>query len=79
MVVLPLVWDYFSLNVFVLANTSHLAGFAGTLDGAGRATAHLNTFGPLPPTAVGLQMYFAGLLYEPFDFVTNPIAIAIEP
>jgi len=77
--VLPLNWDAFTGIIFQLANTPALANFYGTLDGTGSGTAQMNTFGQLPPTSLGFKMYFAYLLYYPFDFVSNPVAIEIVP
>jgi len=79
LVILPLNWDIFTGLVFKLANTPPLANFYGTLYISGNGTGQLNTFGPLPPTSVGIKMYFAYLLYYPFDFVSNPVEIEIVP
>lgn len=77
--ILPLNYDVFTNLVISLANTPAMANFHGILDGAGAAASQLNTSGPLPSSAIGLTMYFAYLLYYPYDFVSNPIAIEIVP
>ena len=51
-----------------MANSAALQYFHSVLDGSGTATATLNTGGPLPPSTVGLVMYFAYLLYYPVTF-----------
>jgi streptogramin lyase len=78
-VTLPLNWDGFTDIVISLANSQFLVDFIGLLDGSGSAAAQLNTFGPIPPTAVGATLYFAYLLPDPFDFVSNPVGIEIVP
>jgi len=55
------------------------SNFMNTLDGSGMATATFNTFGPLPPAAAGLTMYYAYALNGPWNFVSNPAVIEIAP
>lgn len=74
---LPLNWDVFTGLVFKLANSPALMNFHSAMDAGGTATAQLNTFGPLPPAAVGATMYFAFLLYQPYDFVSGAVGITI--
>jgi hypothetical protein len=50
----------------------------GTLDASGTATAQLNA-PPLRPEFVGITMHYAYALNNPFDFVSNPVAIEIVP
>jgi hypothetical protein len=49
--------------------------FLGTLDGSGTATAQLNV--PAGSGATGLTMHFAYALNNPWDFVSNPVAVEI--
>jgi len=77
MVTLPLNWDGLTSLSFTYGNTSIFPNFQGTLDGSGIGSATLDTLSPLPPGAVGATLYFAYLLYPPFDFVSNPVAIEI--
>jgi hypothetical protein len=84
MVTLPLVWDPFTDLIIGMANSPALQGFRSVLDGNGTATATLNTGGPLPPSTVGLVMYFAYLLYYPvtfypYDYVSCPVEVTILP
>jgi hypothetical protein len=51
--------------------------FMGSLDGTGSATATLNL--PPVPGAAGLTMHYAYALNNPWDFVSNPVAVEIVP
>jgi len=75
---LPLNWDAFSELALSLVNTPVFAGFAGTLDGAGRATATLDTLGPVP-VALGVTLHFAYGLHGPWNFASNPVAVRFSP
>jgi hypothetical protein len=84
MVTLPLNWDPFTDMVISLANSPALPGFHGILSNAGEASAQLNSWGPLPPSAVGVTLYFAYLLYYlpdyyPYDYVSNAVAVEVLP
>lgn len=75
---LPLVWDSFTNSLLLLVNSTVLQTFMSTLDASGSCTSMLYS-GPIDPSHVGLTMYFAFCLNEPFDFVSNPVAIEIVP
>ncbi len=75
---LPLNWDLFSDVALSLVNTPVFAAFAGTLDGAGRATATFDTLGPVP-VATGLTLHFAYGLRSPWDVASNPVAVRFSP
>jgi hypothetical protein len=75
LVTLPLNWDAFTDLVIALINTSVFTNFLGTLDGDGTATAQLNA--PSVPGIAGVTMHYAYALNNPFDFVSNPVAIRI--
>jgi hypothetical protein len=77
--VIPLNRDFFTDLTMLYANSAFFADFQGTLNFAGKATAHFNTQGPLPPGSVGRTVHFAGTLFNPFDFVTNAVAIDVVP
>ncbi|MEW6746159.1 MAG: hypothetical protein AB1486_25750 [Planctomycetota bacterium] len=79
LVTLPLNWDIFTLLTIRFANTPALANFTGLLTRSGTASSQLNTFGPLPPEAVGISMSFAHTVFPPFDWVSNPVTIVIVP
>jgi len=76
---LPVKWDAYTDLIFQMANSIFFADFTGKLDSNGGATATFDTYGPLPPTMVGLKMYYAFLLYKPFDFVSNYAKVDIVP
>jgi hypothetical protein len=78
LVTLPLNWDLFTTAMIPALNTTVFQDFLGQLDGQGRGTAYLNV-PPIPPGYVGLFMYYAYTLLNPFDFVSNPVAIEIVP
>jgi hypothetical protein len=74
---LPVNWDWFSDLEMTLLNASIFSNFASTLDAQGMASAQLNL--PPVPGAAGITMHYAYCLNNPFDFVSNPIAIEIVP
>ncbi|MEW6746254.1 MAG: hypothetical protein AB1486_26230 [Planctomycetota bacterium] len=77
---LPLNWDAFTSLVLRLLNSPAFAGFFGTLDGWGLATARFDTLGPVPPEFVGVRMYYAYfLLGWPMDFASNAVEVDIVP
>jgi hypothetical protein len=61
----------------VLINTPIFMDFLGALDASGTATAQVNA----PPILgfAGVTMHYAYALNNPFDFVSNPVAIEIVP
>jgi parallel beta-helix repeat protein len=75
MATLPINWDAFTNIVLTLLNTSVFVNFLGTLDGSGTATAQLN----VPPVTgfAPLTMHYAYALNNPWDFVSNPVAVEI--
>ena len=76
--ILPLNWDPFTDIVLSHLNTTVFTNFRGSLDGQGSAVAQLNA-PPLPPSAVGLDMFYAYCLSNPFDFASNHLEIEIVP
>jgi hypothetical protein len=75
--ILPLNWDPFTDFVLALINSSLFMNFLGSLDYNGSASAQLNA-PPLPGLA-GITMSYAFALNNPWDFVSNPVAIEIVP
>ena len=73
--ILPLNWDPLTRQFYRLANSAYLVNFQGTLNGEGMAEAQMNTFGPLPPSLVGMKMHLAFTLLSPFDFVSNAVEV----
>lgn len=78
-VTLPLNWDFFSNVVLSYTNSPALLNFKKTLDDTGEAWAHMSTMGPMPPSAVGFDMYFAYVLYNPVSYVSNPRSFHVDP
>jgi hypothetical protein len=76
---LPLNWDTFTNLVLDALGTSIFPNFYGNLDASGEAEAFMNVLGPVDPALVGLKMYFAYALNNPWDFASNPVAIEILP
>jgi hypothetical protein len=74
---LRLNWDEFTDYVIALINTPIFWNFLNTLDATGSATAQLNA-PPLPGFA-GVTMHYAYALNNPWDFLSNPVAIEIVP
>ena len=73
--VLPLNFDLFTKMTFDMANTPVFVNFRAKLNDKGFSTAQFNTFGPIP--IAGANLYFAFTLYNPFDFVSNPVTVNI--
>ncbi len=73
---LPLNWDKLTSLVAANLNSPVLSDFQGTLDERGRGRAQLN-IGPMEKKAVGLKIHFALALYDPWDFVSGPVAVEI--
>ncbi|MFH1998332.1 MAG: SBBP repeat-containing protein [Planctomycetota bacterium] len=74
---LPLNLDVFTYFIlFPLINTTLFENFLGTFDATGHSTATIHC-GPFPYYSCNL--YFAYTTYNPFDSVSQPIAIEIVP
>jgi hypothetical protein len=78
-VALPLNWDAFTYLVLSLSNTPPFTNFIGGLGPTGRASATLDTLGPVDPRHIGITMYFAYALTNPWDGVSNPVSVVIGP
>ena len=75
---LPLNWDLFTDFVLNFMHMPFFDNFLDNLDGQGENEAAM-IMAALPPGYVGLVMYFAYALNNPFDFVSNPVEIEIVP
>jgi hypothetical protein len=73
---MPLNYDWFTEFVMANLNTFIFMDFLGTTDIHGQFSCTFNC-PPLPPIAIGLNLYFAYTLYNPFDFVSNPVKLTI--
>ena len=78
-VLLPLNPDAATQLVLASTGTESFEGFAGVLDGLGRAQATFTTPGPLGPAAVGLEADFAYLTLAPFDLASNAVRVVFAP
>jgi hypothetical protein len=72
---LPLNWDFFTDFVVLNLNSVLFTNFLAPLDGAGNAAAQLNV--PPVPGLSGLVMYYAYALNNPWNFVSNQVAVQI--
>jgi hypothetical protein len=75
-------WDVFTDFVLDLVNSVVFVKFSGTLDHQGKATAIIDSLGPLPPGTAPLEMYYAyACPYREPDgwFASNPVKIYIVP
>lgn len=71
-------WDGITDLVLEYWNSVFFDEFFGALDANGQATPTFMV-NQLQPIWIGSSIYFAGTLYKPYDFVTNPVAIEIVP
>ncbi|MBU0753861.1 MAG: hypothetical protein KJ645_01890 [Planctomycetes bacterium] len=72
--ILPLNWDFWTDFTLNYANSIYFPNFRSTLDAMGRSTAQINA-PATGPTAIGVRMYYAFTLYNPFGYTSNAIAI----
>lgn len=77
MAVLPLNWDIFTDIALQLVNTPVLDKFMGQLASHGWTRGYMNV-GPIP-SAVGVDIDFAYVLNNPFDFASNPVRVSFVP
>ena len=75
--VLPLNWDLFTNTILALVNKPFFDQFTGMLDANGANTAKMQL--PPVPGYTGTVMYFAYALNNPWNFVSNPVAVEIIP
>jgi hypothetical protein len=73
---LPINWDPFTDVMLTFINSAFFFGFYGTLSGQGTQGATLY-LPPMDPAYVGIVIHFAYCLNNPFDYVSNPIAVEI--
>ena len=74
---LPLNMDDFTSTSLFLANTPIFSNFKGFLSSEGTGFARFNL--PPMPSADGKILYFAFILIDSWEFVSNPVAIRIAP
>lgn len=70
-------WTSWSMSP---ASSPWLTGFLGTLDAGGRATATMDTLGPLPLSWVGTVITATAVAYDAsgITFSANPVAITVQ-
>jgi hypothetical protein len=68
--------DWFTDLVLSFLGTPIFVDFLGQMDEWGNGAAKLN-MPPLPPGTAGITMHYAYCLYNPCDFVSNPVAVEI--
>lgn len=74
---IPLNFDAFTWHVVIpLLNSPIFSNFKSQLDESGQSTAQMNS-PELPPGYVGLIVYFAYCLANPYDFASNAVEIEI--
>jgi hypothetical protein len=73
---LPINWDLFTDLALNLLNTTVFCNFYDVLDHSGSKEAALH-MPSLDPIFIGVVMNFAYCLNQPFNFVSNPIAVEI--
>jgi len=81
-VVLPLNYDSYLFSLIMLMkNTVVFWDFMGVLDSEGEGTAQLNTtnIGMIPAIFLWKYINFAYVLYDQWDYASNPVAIYIIP
>jgi hypothetical protein len=71
-------WDVLTETVVNRLNTPVFQNFLGSLDASSQAAAQMNA-PPLDSSLVGIKLYFAFCLIDPFDFASNPREIEIVP
>ncbi|MFH2000261.1 MAG: S8 family serine peptidase [Planctomycetota bacterium] len=76
---LPLNWDALTDLILLCLGTPICQNFLGNLDGNGEAVATFDTLGPLDASLIGNTVNFAFMLGSPFNFVSNPIPVILEP
>jgi subtilisin family serine protease len=77
---LPLNFDGMFALTITAANSPAFQNTRGFLDGAGQATATLDSGGPFDPVAVGVCITFAYLVYDgPPVYASNPVLFDIVP
>ena len=77
---IPLNRDWFTDYILSHMSLPAFINFSGNLDANGKATAQLDTLGPIPPALpAGTIMNFAYALRNPWDFASNAVAVEIVP
>jgi hypothetical protein len=77
LVTIPLNRDWFTDFILARLNSGPFQEFFGSLNASGSATAQLNA--PPVPGYAGVTMHYAYALNNPWDFVSNPVAIEVVP
>jgi len=78
MVTIPINFDYFTKIQLALIGSPAFVNFLGKLDSLGQGKAQFNT-DRISSTYVGMVLNFAYALNKPWNYVSNPIGIVIDP
>jgi len=76
---LPINWDLLTNIIMGSLGSPVFQDFMGFLDGEGRSTATLNTFGPIDPALVGLDISFAYFVNPSPFYTSSPLTITMDP
>lgn len=75
----PLNWDWWSQHIRDHLYSPIYLNFYGNLDSEGEAVAHLNLIQPYAQPYIGETLTFCYVLYDNYEFVSNPVNVEIEP
>lgn len=75
---LPITWDVSTDFILSNVNTPFFSDFLGVIDAGGKASARLY-LPAIPSSMVGLRIYYAFAMNNPWDFASNPVEIEIVP
>jgi hypothetical protein len=73
---LPLHWDPFTDLVLLFLNTPVFCNFMGELSSYGSQNAQMK-IPSLPTSSIGVKIYFAYCINNPFNFISNPVEIEV--
>lgn len=76
--ILPINWDTYTDYVLANLNGPIFSNFYQSLNGSGSGSAQLN-MPQLDPSQIGLIMYYAYALNNPYNFASNVIQIEVVP
>jgi hypothetical protein len=74
----PLNYDGWMAAILGNPVTVPFQGFLGTLNADAHGTAAFDTLLPIPPAALGLTLHHAFVTLQPFDAVSNPVALRLR-
>ena len=75
----PLNWDWWSQHIRDHLWIPIYTNFYGNLDSEGEAVAHLDLIQPYAQPYIGETLTFCYVLYDNYEFVSNPVNVEIQP